>query len=199
MLHASAIVIFNVTEQIIEVMSPWGTLDDATPMWILMFEGDHFSPGVAGNLPMLLSALEGVTLEPWKGKRHLAAGGELSSVHPKVMEMSSAEVLDNSEDDASTATPPSCGGSIADELDDPPELESEQWEDGLWTSDASLPKAPKDSTIPFHSHNVDGRRRNGPALIDSLECCPCLLFVQETGLSQPSQISVFHTIEVVRI
>ena len=50
MLHASAIVIFNVTEQIIEVMSPWGSVDDTTPLWLFMFDHDHFSPGVAGNL-----------------------------------------------------------------------------------------------------------------------------------------------------
>ena len=94
MLHASAIVIFNVSEQAIEVMSPWGTVDDATPLWLLMFEHDRFSPGVAGNLPLLLSTLEGLTLEPWKGKRHLAAdgGSDTTSLHPKVMETSCAEL-----------------------------------------------------------------------------------------------------------
>ena len=181
MLHASAIVIFNVSEQAIEVMSPWGTVDDATPLWLLMFEHDHFSPGVAGNLPLLLSTLEGITLEPWKGKRHLAAGGGSDTILlPKVMETSCAELLD-SEDDASTAPPPSCGESAADELEDPHEIESGLWEDSLWIPEATLSPESMENTIAFHSHNVDGWRKNGPALIDSVNDSPCLLFVQETG------------------
>ena len=62
-------------------------------------------------------------------------------------------------------------------------------EDSLWISEATLSSESVENTIAFHSHNVDGWRKNGSALLDAVNDSPCLLFVQETGLTQPSQIS----------
>ena len=57
-------------------------------------------------------------------------------LEPQVMATSWSEAQRDSDDDASTALPPSCGGSIADEWEDSPEIDVDQWEDSLWTTSA---------------------------------------------------------------
>ena len=78
-LRGANILILNQTDQVMEILSPFGEHEPDTVYWCVRYENQHYSPGKALNWPLIAKYLETVTLKPWCPRRHLPGGSSSSS------------------------------------------------------------------------------------------------------------------------
>eukprot|EP00971_Amphidinium_carterae_P068689 1360090-Amphidinium_carterae.1 len=75
-LHATVVIVVSPRENVIEVASPFGDPDLHTPVWIVRYEANHYTPMRALNIRVVRELLGSVRgkFKPWKSHPYLPGG-----------------------------------------------------------------------------------------------------------------------------
>eukprot|EP00971_Amphidinium_carterae_P159186 3155931-Amphidinium_carterae.2 len=75
-LHATVIIVVSPRENTIEVATPFGEPDLHTPVWILRYEANHYTPMRALNIRVVRELLGSVRgkFKPWKSHQYMPGG-----------------------------------------------------------------------------------------------------------------------------